>query len=280
MTCPSPGLAGPLSATLARVTALAAAASIAATTTLAAAQPPPTGQDPTQPPPDAAAPGSTQPTPPASAPPSGSPPQADYGQYPPPPGAYPYPPPPGAYPYPPPPGAYPYPPGGYPSPYPPGAYPYPPGAYPYPSSPEVLPPTLPYQEGRANPPGYHLERHVQRRLAIPGASLLGGAWLVSVATAATLVGSSSVTPLFFPIAGPFITIHTADLSLGGEPWPVTALIIDGIAQTTGAALLLAGLVLKQPIWVKDKDPKATASDSPSPPEVAVGPGSVSFTWQF
>ena len=174
-----------------------------------------------------------------------------------------------------------YPPGPYPYPYPPGFVPY---RTPYPLDLGPLPETLPYQEGRAIPPGYRLERRVTRKLAIPGISILGGMWLGSVVAAAVLLDQRNTVPLFFPVAGPFITLHTADVNpaSAGEPTLAIALIFDGVAQTAGAALVLAGLLMKEPILVLDESRKASLAPTVQAlvPKVAVGPGSTSFTWQF
>lgn len=183
-----------------------------------------------------------------------------------------------------------YPPGPYPHPYPypPGVAPYPTPYPPYPLQLDPLPETLPYQEGRSIPPGYHLERRVTRKLAIPGISILGGMWLGSVVAAGVLLQQRNTVPLFFPVAGPFITLHTADVSpaSAGEPTLALALIFDGLAQTAGAALVIAGLLMKEPILVLDENRRAGLSNSLSPtvqalvPKVAIGPGMASFTWQF
>jgi len=162
------------------------------------------------------------------------------------------------------------PPGGYP---PPGyaprtAPPYrtapPPARYPLP--PEALqadhlarPRVLPYVEGDAIPPGYHRDTQIRKKLVIAGASVLGGLWILSMVGASVEyddrdgTGSEDdVLPLYAPIVGPFITMGTAKM----EAFTTSILIIDGIGQVGGAALLIAGLAAQEDVLVRDKTPPA------------------------
>src|SRR5262245_28427624 len=69
----------------------------------------------------------------------------------------------------------PYPP--YPPPY--GAYPYP-YPYPYQQPPPTPPRELPYKEGAAIPPGYHVDTRIRRGPIIAGASMAGSTYMINL----------------------------------------------------------------------------------------------------
>lgn len=156
--------------------------------------------------------------------------------------------PPGALP-PPPPGGYYYgqPPYGAPPP-PYGQPPYgqpPPGYYGPPSSAIPGPKVMDYEEGQPVPDGYHVATKARRGLIIGGAVTFGSVYLLTTLTAAaiesddhSLVSSGdSYTPLYIPVAGPFIAISTVNAEGGG----VFILLLDGIAQAAGVAMLIGGI---------------------------------------
>lgn len=178
----------------------------------------------------------TAPAPAGSAPAPAPPPPPAAGTAPPPSPAGP--PPAGAYPYP-----YPYPYGQYPySPYPYAGYP--PAARPAPK-----PRVLPYHEGQSIPPGYYLEDHIHRGLAIAGGAVLGGTYAISVSVAAGYSFTDRSGWLALPVAGPFITAATRhntcnssiDYSCTDDQSVRMFLTLDGLAQTAGAVLLIWGL---------------------------------------
>jgi hypothetical protein len=197
----------------------ASAAVVAATLTAAAsaqAQGAPAAQPPPPPPPSAAAQPAAQPPPPPPPPPGYGPPPAGYG---------------------PPPAGYGPPPAGYgppPSYYPPPGSEYPP----------VGPKKMGYEEGQPIPPGYHLETRARRGLIIAGAVTFGVTYLLSAFTASIAVdagGDEEFGPLFIPVAGPFVTIGTAE----AEGTGTFALVLDGVAQAGGVAMFIAGLATEE-----------------------------------
>src|SRR5688572_23483325 len=143
-----------------------------------------------------------QPAPTDLPPPPPPPPPAAHGQPPPPPGYYP-----------PPPGYYPPPPGHYPPPgYPVGAYPpgYPAPVY-VPQQPYVTYPA--YPTAPPEPVEYEYRSEPRKGLVIAGAVLLGVGWIIPALIGATALadGNEELGPLLIPVAGPFITIGTAEL---------------------------------------------------------------------
>lgn len=278
---------------------------LGASATVHAQQPAPTA------PPSAPPPSTAQPPPSASAPPAGTPPPANGLPPPAPPPVVPKPrpaappaasapppgsPPPQGYPqgYPPPQGypqGYP-PPQGYPqgySPYPYYPYPYYPYPYPYPSStaaPKPRPREMPYDPGKPIPEGYHLETRANRKLIGAGAGVLGGAWIFSVVLASVIIDQNSGNdlgygPLFAPVLGPFIALGTSTLDWDQDGYVGAFLVLDGLAQVGGAAMLIAGLVRDVKLLVRDPDkPAATPAATGLVPDVRIGAGSGSLTWRF
>ena len=151
---------------------------------------------------------------------------------------YPYPPPPyQPYPYPPPPY-------GYPPPYP--------GPPPAPTAPQ--PPAVVYDwdPDVPMPPGYTMVDTVNSRMLVTGITLFATGWLVSVLAAG--IGSSGEqdedndaadgvtagdwTPLYIPVAGPFVAIGTLDPSPSGTG----LLIADALLQVGGVFGIVGGII--------------------------------------
>lgn len=135
------------------------------------------------------------------------------------------------------------------------------------------PPTLEYVEGQPIPPGYRVHTRTRTRVAIAGGSLFGGAYLLSVAMASVIEDSHSSSrtfiPLVVPVAGPFITIATA----GSEGASTLLLVLDGLAQTSGVVMFIAGLASQDTVLMRNDLLGAV-------PEINVGPGGASARWRF
>lgn len=151
-------------------------------------------------------------------------------------------------------------------------------------SPEDPPETLPYQEGRPIPPGYHVDTGWNKGLAVTGASLFGTAYLISLVASMIAMGdggrdSSEFAPLLIPVIGPFITAGTAkDASFGDDDSRVvgTIMLLDGITQTAGAIMFVAGVLAENQVLLRND-----LAETPSlAPKVMVGPRAVAFRWRF
>ncbi|MDI1442792.1 hypothetical protein [Polyangium sp. 6x1] len=203
----------------------------------------------------AAAPALPPPPPPPAAPQAAPPPGM------PPPGVQPGQPP---YPYP-----YPYPYGqpGYPYPPPPPGYGYPPAGV----ETQELKPVMPYKGGVV-PPGYVLEERVRKGLVIAGSVLFGTFYLFTAAGAAAAESNSAPWgALYVPVIGPFIVAGAGNFR--GDAEVVRPLfVLDGIIQAGGAAMLIAGIVAKQKVLVRE--------DLVARTELLVGPGSVGMKMSF
>lgn len=122
----------------------------------------------------------------------------------------------------------------------------------------VQPPILPYEEGQTIPEGYTPDSRPRTGLIIGGAITFLVPYLSSVAIAlgaqrdARQGGMSSheadeLSPLYVPIAGPFIAIGTADRDDAREIAPFVA---SGLVQAAGAGMLLAGIFARKQVLVR------------------------------
>ncbi|MBK8255057.1 MAG: hypothetical protein IPK82_20655 [Polyangiaceae bacterium] len=125
--------------------------------------------------------------------------------------------------------------------------------------PQVAPPSqsgpapiLPWEPGAPVPDGYRPQSRPTSALLGVGIGLLSAGWVTAVVTGGVMVddadksgdpnapAAGTFVPMFFPVAGPFITMAV------WKPGPAEMglLITDGIFQVAGAAGVLAG-ALKQ-----------------------------------
>lgn len=144
----------------------------------------------------------------------------------------------------------------------PGNYPYSyqyPTGYGYPSQ-YSGPPSLAYEEGKPGPNGYHVESQPRRGLVIAGATTFGSAYLITLLAASAIADDaddwdssdddddeSKALPLFIPVLGPFIGIATLDAGPVGSGW----LVLDGLTQGAGVAMLIAGLAYPNKRWIRN-----------------------------
>jgi hypothetical protein len=70
---------------------------------------------------------------------------------------------------------------------------------------------------------------------------------VFVASIADAANADEFTPLFIPVAGPFVTLGTADHEGSGTFF----LVLDGVAQAGGLAMFIAGLAFPRKVLVRD-----------------------------
>jgi len=189
---------------------------------------------------------------PAPAAPTTAPPAAVAPAAPPPAAAPPAAPPPGAvYAYPPPPGYTAYPPPGY-------GYPPPPYAYA-----RRAPDTFPYQGGPI-PQGFHYEERPRRGLIIAGSLVMGIPWALGVSIVSGSNFPNKTGWLVVPALGPWLTLaarhDSTCTNISGSGYCVddgentaarTILVLDGLMQTAGAVMLIAGLASPSKLIVRD-----------------------------
>ncbi|MDI1432807.1 hypothetical protein [Polyangium sorediatum] len=149
------------------------------------------------------------------------------------------------------------PPPGYPQGYPPPGYGQPPpgygpNSYGYGPPGSTLPAALPYEEGDPIPPGYRVDSRIRKGLVIGGAVTFGVPWFFSAMIASigdSLSRSSDLWPLYIPALGPFIAMGTLDTEGPGTFW----LAVDGLAQSGGIAMLIAGIVAQEKRLVRSTE---------------------------
>ena len=119
----------------------------------------------------------------------------------------------------------------------------------------VGPATLPYESGYPIPAGYHPERRTRTGLVIAGAVTFSVAYALPAIAATYSKGKT----LAIPIAGPFIDVGRTGFSF--DPGAAIVLVVDGLAQAAGVAMLIAGVVGKREL-VRDEVAGATVRVTP------------------
>lgn len=160
-----------------------------------------------------------------------------------------------------------YPPAGYPA-YPPAAYPPPPPGYAYAYPTALRPPeSIPY-EGGPVPAGYHVEDRPRRGMLIAGPVILGVPYVLGLTVASSENFPNSTGWLVVPALGPWITLaarHRSGLCTSDtfgtctssgvddsiDSTTRTFLILDGLAQATGAILFIYGLSSTKKVMARD-----------------------------
>jgi len=130
-----------------------------------------------------------------------------------------------------------------------------------------LPPVLPYEEGRPIPSGYHLEERPRQGAVVTGFILTGIPYGMGLIAAFTSEFANKSAYLALPWAGPWLTLGARESRCSGsststegesdtmecaeDAMVITGLIIDGILQAVGGALLLAGYLAPSEELVRD-----------------------------
>jgi hypothetical protein len=137
----------------------------------------------------------------------------------------------------------------------------------YPQPPGALPPgwALPYTDGQAIPPGYHLVERNRRGLIIAGSIMTGVPWVFSVTAAVGADYENKSGFLLIPVLGPWLMLATGggrdptctDLAGGGvsaceSNAPLRAvLVLDGLVQTAGGVMFVLGFTNPSKWLVRD-----------------------------
>jgi hypothetical protein len=167
----------------------------------------------------------------------------------------------------------------------------PPGYNPYappPPSPYYAPPPSPYyapppagqyagprvindwDDGQPIPPGYHKSTQIRKGLVIGGAVTFGVVYLLTAIAGAvvsdvgdatcgntTCPGTRSGRLLLIPVAGPF-----ALLGATGSATANLGLVLDGLLQAGGVAMLIGGLAAPKTVLVRDDVSKVKIMPKP------------------
>jgi hypothetical protein len=131
-----------------------------------------------------------------------------------------------------------------PAPYPPPGYYAPPY---YLQSVQLGPRVLPWNEGESIPAGYHKGGRPRKGLVIAGSTMLGVAW-IPTAIVGTFAGAPAMA---VPVIGPFIVAgqNSPDV-VDGSAVAIFWLVFDGLQQTAGLAMLIAGFAAPEPVLLR------------------------------
>ncbi|MBK8217663.1 MAG: hypothetical protein IPK71_28385 [Myxococcales bacterium] len=128
-----------------------------------------------------------------------------------------------------------------------------------------------WDDDRAAPAGYHLEGGVRSGLVIGGAVTFGSLYLLTALTAAALDDTNrerNAGALYVPVAGPFL--HLKDAS---SDTAKLVLVVDGLAQAAGAAMLVVGLTAPRTFAVRNDAAKIAITP-------VLGPGRAGLVGTF
>lgn len=123
--------------------------------------------------------------------------------------------------------------------------------------PGYAPPRLEWSKGEPIPPGYTPSTEIRSGFVIAGAVTLGVTWIfggIVPGIAGTAAGAGEFGVMFVPAVGPFIAMPVLAAASSGSSGLGAAyaiLVIDGLAQSTGAALLLYGLLAQRDVLIRN-----------------------------
>jgi len=148
-----------------------------------------------------------------------------------------------------------YPPGAYPQPYPqpqPTPYGAPPPYATQPLPVDTRPRRMPYTDGEPVPPGYMLESKTKKGLWLSGMLMVAIPYALGVSFASLGDFDNQSGWLILPVAGPWVTLAARNncernsnsfdsCNEGSERLLRLWLVIDGLVQTAGAVMFVAGV---------------------------------------
>lgn len=119
-----------------------------------------------------------------------------------------------------------------------------------------------WSPGDPVPPGYHPETQIRTGLVIAGSVTLGASWLTLgllpgaiVVSACTDLDASECTVaggvLMIPVLGPFLTMPVIASYTDIDGAAIALLTVDGLIQSSGLAMLIAGIVAERDVLVRD-----------------------------
>lgn len=134
----------------------------------------------------------------------------------------------------------------------------------YPQARGALPPgmELPYEAGDPIPAGYRLRSQPRRGLVIAGSIVTGVPWVISVTAATGADFDNKSGFLLVPGIGPWLSLlagagkdrncgSTSDFCNGDRSSLRAALVLDGLVQSAGAAMLIIGIAVPRKRLVRD-----------------------------
>lgn len=117
------------------------------------------------------------------------------------------------------------------------------------------------------PPGYEKDTKIRKGLVIGGAITFGTLYIISAISGAALMSMAEdpfytttysqedAAMLLIPVAGPFVAQATLDPTAAGHVF----LILDGVGQAGGLAMLIVGLAAKKEVLVRQDQASVTVA---------------------
>jgi hypothetical protein len=112
---------------------------------------------------------------------------------------------------------------------------------------------LPYEEGDPIPQGYRLIEQKRRGLIIGGSIVTGVPWALSLTAATSSNFDNKSGFLVVPVLGPWLMLLAGgakdgecgsdDFCSGDKSGTRAVLVLDGLAQTAGAVMFVAGIAI-------------------------------------
>jgi hypothetical protein len=107
-------------------------------------------------------------------------------------------------------------------------------------------------EGQPIPPGYYLDEGMRRGPVIAGTIVLAVPYALGISVASAIDFRDSTGWLILPVLGPWVTLFTRDdvcepeaTFCDDDQGIRTLLVLDGLMQGTGAALLIWGITSRR-----------------------------------
>ena len=113
------------------------------------------------------------------------------------------------------------------------------------------PRTLEWEPGEPVPQGYRPVSQIRTGLVVGGAVTFGSVWLLNalVASVGIDINQGQAWPLYIPILGPFIAMGTFQRVQAVDAF---FLVLDGIVQAGGLAMLIAGIAAPRHQLVRNR----------------------------
>jgi hypothetical protein len=140
--------------------------------------------------------------------------------------------------------------------------------------PAVYPARLRWEPGDPVPQGFEPTSRPSLGLLVGGAVLFGVAYIPSLGIAAG-DEDTDFLPLAIPLAGPFITMRTAESQDAATFW----LGVDGVVQIAGATMFITSFITRQHYLKKQPTPMLGTATGPHA-DLGVGPGSFTMKGGF
>ena len=138
---------------------------------------------------------------------------------------------------------------------------------------------LEWRPGEVIPPGYESEEGPSKRFLVGGIITLGTLYLGSSVAAYVAVfgGDTELAPMFIPVAGPFISIGTAETD-GTASY---LLVLNGLGQAAGLAMALVS-AFERDAWLRRLPTGVPLEDEATAPRLraSVGLGGGSMAIDF